>query len=417
MLELAWASLRSRTLSVALAVVVISLSVTLLLGVERVRVQAHEGFASTVSGTDLIVGARSGPVNLLLYSVFHVGDPTNNISWSSYEALAELPQVKWAVPLSLGDSFRGYRVIGTTPAYFAHYRYGDGHALALAVGSPFDELFDATIGAEVARALGLQVGDRIVLTHGTGAAGLHTHDDTPFRVSGILQRTGTPVDSSVLVSLPAIEAIHVDWQSGVHLRRQQRDATQLHLRDHVPQSITAVMLGLDSRIATFAVQRHINTFPDEALLAILPGVTLQQLWQSLGTAERALRLVSAMVVVLGLVSLVALLVSTLQARRREMAILRAAGARPGHVAGLLVLEALITSALGCVLALAALVTASALGRGWALAEFGLSITRIWPDSRELAWVAGVLLLSAVAALLPAAMAYRRTLADGLSPQT
>ncbi len=417
MLELAWASLRSRTLSVALAVVVISLSVTLLLGVERVRVQAHEGFAGTVSGTDLIVGARSGPVNLLLYSVFHVGDPTNNISWSSYEALAELPQVKWAVPLSLGDSFRGYRVVGTTPAYFAHYRYGDGHALAFAAGSPFDELFDATIGVEVARALGLQVGDRIVLAHGTGAASLHTHDDTPFRVSGILQRTGTPVDSSVLVSLPAIEAIHVDWQSGVHLRRQRRDATQLHLRDHVPQSITAVMLGLDSRIATFAVQRHINTFPDEALLAILPGVTLQQLWQSLGTAERALRLVSAMVVVLGLVSLVALLVSTLQARRREMAILRAAGARPGHVAGLLVLEALITSALGCVLALAALVTASALGRGWALAEFGLSITRIWPDSRELAWVAGVLLLSAVAALLPAAMAYRRTLADGLSPQT
>ncbi|HHA2893442.1 TPA: ABC transporter permease [Stenotrophomonas maltophilia] len=415
MLELAWASLRSRALSVGLTVLVITLSVVLLLGVERVRTQAHEGFASTVSGTDLIVGARSGPVNLLLYSVFHIGDPTNNVSWQSYQELSALPQVKWAVPLSLGDSWRGYRVVGTSAGYFEHYCYGAGHALAFADGRPFDDLYDAVIGAEVARAQKVGLGDEIVLAHGTGAVTLATHADKPFRVAGILQRTGTPVDSSLLVSLPAIEAIHVDWRSGVQLRSQRVSAEQARHQDLTPTSITAFMLGLNSRIVTFSVQRRINEYPDEAMLAILPGVTLQQLWQSLGTAERALQLISAMVVLLGMVSLVALLVSTLQERRREMAILRATGARPGYIAGLLVVEAVATSAVACVLALSLLVVASMAGRGWVLATFGLSITHVWPDGRELAWVAGVLAISAVAGLVPALLAYRRTLADGLSP--
>ncbi len=414
MFELAWASLRSRALSVSLTVLVITLSVTLLLGVERVRVQAHEGFASTVSGTDLIVGARSGPVNLLLYSVFHIGDPTNNVSWQSYQELSTLPQVKWAVPLSLGDSWRGYRVIGTTGGYFEHYRYGAGHTLAFGEGKPFDDLYDAVVGADVARAQGVQVGDEMVLAHGTAAVTLAKHADKPFRISGVLQRTGTPVDSSVLVSLPAIEAIHVDWRSGVQLRGHKVSAEQARHLDLTPTSITAFLLGLNSRIATFSVQRAINDYPDEALLAILPGVTLQQLWQSLGTAERALQLISAMVVLLGLVSLVALLVSTLQERRREMAVLRATGARPLYIASLLVLEAVATSTMACVLALAILVAASLAGRGWALANFGLSITHVWPDLRELAWVGGVLVLSAVAGLVPALLAYRRTLADGLS---
>lgn len=415
MLELAWASLRSRALSVGLTVLVITLSVVLLLGVERVRTQAHVGFASTVSGTDLIVGARSGPVNLLLYSVFHIGDPTNNVSWQSYQELSALPQVKWSVPLSLGDSWRGYRVVGTSGGYFEHYRYGAGHALAFANGRRFDDLYDVVIGAEVAQAQKVGLGDAIVLAHGTGAVTLATHADKPFRVAGILQRTGTPVDSSLLVSLAAIEAIHVDWRSGVQLRSQRVSAEQARHLDLTPSSITAFMLGLNSRIATFSVQRRINEYPDEAMLAILPGVTLQQLWQSLGTAERALQLISAMVVLLGMVSLVALLVSTLQERRREMAILRATGARPGYIAGLLVVEAVATSALACVLALSLLVVASLAGRGWVLATFGLSITHVWPDGRELAWVAGVLAISAVAGLVPALLAYRRTLADGLSP--
>jgi len=414
MFKLAWTSLRSRRLSVGLSILVIALSVLLLLGVERVRLQAHENFASTISGTDLIVGARSGPVNLLLYAIFHIGDPINNVSWQTYETLSTQPQVRWAVPLSLGDSYRGYRVIGTSTDYFAHYRYSDGQALAFSQGQAFSDLYDAVVGAEVAKQLRLTVGAPIVLAHGTGAVTLAEHADKPFRVAGILARTGTPVDSSLLVSLQGIEAIHLDWRSGMPLPSRAVTADDARTQDLTPSSITAFLLGLDSRAASFAVQRRINAFPEEAVMAILPGVTLQQLWSSLGTAEQVLRLISGMVVILGVIALVALLVATLQERRREMAVLRAVGARPITLAGLLVLEAVASATVACVIAMAALVVISVLGRSWLLSNYGLALTQVGPDLRELAWLLGVITVSAVAGLLPAMLAYRQTLADGLT---
>lgn len=416
MIRLAFASLRSRRLSVALTLLVITLSVCLLLGVERIRTQAHAGFASTVSGTDLIVGARSGPVNLLLYSIFHIGDATNNVSWQSYKELSNLKDVKWAVPLSLGDSYRGFRVVGTTEGFFDHYHYGAGHPLALDNGQRFVDLYDAVIGAEVAKRVKHQVGDRIVLAHGTGRVTLADHGDKPFRVVGILKRTGTPVDSSVLVSLQAIEAIHLDWQSGVHVRGAAISAEDARHYELTPSSITAFMIGLRSRISTFGVQRQINDYPDEPMLAVMPGVALQQLWATLGTAESALRLISALVVVLGLTSLVALLVATLQERRREMAVLRSLGARPNYVARLLVFEATMVTSGACLLAAAILAGGSYMSRSWLLETFGLSIEQILPSWSEWLWMGAVITAGAVAGLVPALLAYRRTLSDGLSPQ-
>lgn len=417
MIRLALASLRSRRLSVLLTLLVITLSVCLLLGVERIRTQAHAGFASTVSGTDLVVGARSGPVNLLLYAIFHIGDATNNVSWQSYQALSTLKEVAWTVPLSLGDSYRGFRVVGTTSAFFDHYRFGAGHPVVVANGARFDDLYDAVIGAEVAKRLQHKVGDEIVLAHGTGRVSLSDHADKPFRVVGVLQRTGTPVDTSVLVSLAAIEAIHLDWQSGVHLRGAEVSAQAARQHDLTPTSITAFLVGLRSRIATFGVQRQINTYAEEPMLAVMPGVALQQLWATLGTAESTLRLISALVVLLGLTSLVALLVATLQERRQEMAVLRALGARPRSVATLLVFEATLVTAAACALAVALLGVGSLLARGWLLETYGLAIDRVGPDARECAWVALIIVAGALAGLLPALLAYRRTLADGLSPRT
>lgn len=416
MIRLAFASLRSRRLSVALTLLVITLSVCLLLGVERIRTQAHSGFASTVSGTDLIVGARSGPVNLLLYSIFHIGDATNNVSWQSYQELSNLKDVKWAVPLSLGDSYRGFRVVGTTGGFFDHYHYGAGHALTLENGQRFGDLYDAVIGAEVAKRLKHKVGDRIVLAHGTGRVTLADHGDKPFRVVGILKRTGTPVDSSVLVSLQAIEAIHLDWQSGVHIKGAAISAEDARHYELTPSSITAFMVGLRSRISTFGVQRQINEYSEEPMLAVMPGVALQQLWATLGTAESALRLISALVVVLGLTSLVALLVATLQERRREMAVLRSLGARPSYIARLLVFEATTVTTAACLMAATILAGASLLSRSWLLETFGLSIEQILPSWSEWLWMGGVVIAGALAGLVPALLAYRRTLSDGLSPQ-
>ncbi|HYL18700.1 MAG TPA: ABC transporter permease, partial [Burkholderiales bacterium] len=210
---LAAKSLRNRKFTAALTVLSIALAVVLLLGVERIRSEARESFASTISGTDLIVGARSSPVHLLLYSVFRIGNATNNVNWDSYRALASWPEVAWTIPLSLGDSHRGYRVLGTTQDYFEHFRYARDRHLELARGKRFEDVHDAVLGAEVADALRYKAGQSIVIAHGAGDVSFALHEEHPFRVVGVLARTGTPVDRTVHVTLEGMDAVHADHQS------------------------------------------------------------------------------------------------------------------------------------------------------------------------------------------------------------
>ncbi|MES9994101.1 MAG: ABC transporter permease, partial [Candidatus Thiodiazotropha sp.] len=337
--SMAWQSLLNRRFTALLTVISIALSVTLLVGVERLRTEARESFANTLSGTDLIVGARSGPVQLLLYTVFRIGDATNNISWKSYQDFAKHPKVAWTVPISLGDSHRGFRVLGTTAAYFQHYRYARDRQLMIDQGEPFSDLYDAVLGAEVADKLGYKLGDPLVVAHGASDVSFARHDDKPFRVAGILARTGTPVDRTVHVSLEAIEAIHADWKSGAPMPGLSISAEKARKMDLKPKAITGVLVGLKSKISTFHVQRFINEYPAEPLLAVLPGVALSQLWNLIGIAEKALLIVSAFVVVVGLFGMLTALLMSLNERRREMAILRSVGARPGHVFALIMGEA------------------------------------------------------------------------------
>lgn len=415
LLRLALASLANRRATALLTVLAIALSSCLLLAVERVRSETRSSFASTISGTDLVVGARSGAVNLLLYSVFRIGNATNNIRWDSYQQIAAMPRVKWAIPLSLGDSHRGYRVLGTSAAYFEHYRYGAQQPLRLAEGRAFDDLFEVVLGAEVAESLDYRLGEEIVLAHGVSKVSLTRHDDKPFRVVGILARTGTPVDRTLHISLTGMQALHVDWQHGMPARGAARvDAEQARQLDLQPQAITAVLLGLDSRIATFAVQRAINDHRGEPLLAILPGVALQELWSLMGTAEQALLLVSACVVLVGLVGMLTALLASLGERRREMAILRSVGARPWQVAGLLLAEALSLTLAGLLLGLALLYLALGTGQGWVQSHYGLYLPLAWPSRHEWLLLGATLGAALLLGLLPAWRAYRQSLADGLT---
>lgn len=213
-LALAWKSLFNRRFTALLTVGSIALSVMLLIGVERLRTEAKSGFANTISGTDLIVGARSGSLQLLLYSLFRIGDATNNISWESYQDIARHEAVEWSVPISLGDSHRGFRVMGTDSAYFEHYKYARSRSLTFEQGQPFNDLYDTVIGSEIARKLGYKIGETFVIAHGAGKVSFQEHADKPFKVVGILAPTGTPVDQTVHISLAGIEAIHIDWHSG-----------------------------------------------------------------------------------------------------------------------------------------------------------------------------------------------------------
>jgi putative ABC transport system permease protein len=274
--------------TLSLAVLSIALSVFLLLGVERLQQAARESFTQSVSGTDLVVGARTSPVQLMLYAVFRLGEPTNGMDWQSYQKLAQHPAVAWSIPLSLGDSHRGFAVLGTNQDYFTHFRYADKRPLSFAGGKPFNEVFEAVLGADVAAKLGYKLGQNITLTHGSGALNLPEHADKPFRVVGILQRTGTPVDRTVHVNLAAIEAIHLDWQGGAPLPGFSIPAQYVKKFDLTPKQITATLVGLKSRGGVFRMQRFVNNYRDEPLVAVLPGVALDQLWQLLAVAEQTL---------------------------------------------------------------------------------------------------------------------------------
>lgn len=410
-LRLAFASLIARALTVGMTILAIALSVALFLGVEKVRTGAKASFADTISGTDLIVGARSGSVQLLLYSVFRIGNATNNLTWESYQDIAARPEVDWIVPISLGDSHRQFRVMGTTNAFFDRYKYRSGQSLTLGDGVFMDDLFDTVIGADVAATLGYKIGDPIVVAH--GLASFSEHKNQPFRVSGILEKTGTPVDRTVIVSLQAIEAIHVDWRSGAAIPGQSTPADVLRQMDLKPTAITSALIGVKSRLKVFGLQRSVNEYPQEPLLAILPGVALQELWQIVGIAETALVAVSAMVVITAMIGMMATIFSSLNERRREMAIFRAMGARPRVILGLLVIEAALMATLGALLGLALLYVGLFIGQPMIDSAFGLWIPIDAPSLRELWVLCGVIVAGVIVSMVPAWRAYRMSLADGM----
>ncbi len=412
LLRLAWASVWNRRVMALLVVLTIALSSALLIGVDILRLEAKRSFERTVSGTDLIVGARTGAVPLLLYTVFHIGEPSNNMSYASYTEIAAKKNVAWTIPISLGDSHRGYRVIGTRSAFFEHYKFGSKRPLTFNSGAPFAGLFDVVLGAEVAANLGYQIGSDVVLAHGTGKVSFAKHDKLPFKVVGILKRTGTPVDRTLMVSLEAITAIHIGWETGIGIGHVKPES--LAQRDLTPTSITAFMLGLNNRIATFALQREINQFKAEPLMAVLPTATLQQLWQLVGVAENALLIVSAAVVLAGLLAMLIALWSSLEQRRREMAILRALGAPAHTVFGLLMLESAVMTLIGLALGLALLFAALALAGPTLASSYGLYLEEARLSVRSLQLLGGIFLVSLMISALPAFVAYRKALSDALA---
>jgi putative ABC transport system permease protein len=422
LLPIALKSAWNRRYTLGLTLIAIALSVTLLLGIERLRQDARTSFSEAVSGTDLVVGARSSPLQLLLYAVFHSGEASNNMSWRSVQALAAHPAVAWIIPISLGDSHHGYPVLGTTPAYFEHFRYGDRQPLRLQQGKPFAGLFDAVLGAEVAERLGYRLGDRITLAHGMREheedhePGHAEHGDKPFTVVGILARSGTPMDRTVHIGLAAMEAIHLDWQGGAPIPGFAIPPQFVKKFDLTPKAVTAVLLGLKSRAAVFALQRHVADYRDEPLMAVLPGVALSQLWDLLAVAERALLAISALVLAVSFAGLVAVVLAGLGERRRELAILRSVGARPRDLFALLALEGGAVTCAGAVLGTLLLTVLSAALAPWVEARYGLALRLALPSAAELALLGGVIAVGTLASLLPGYRAYRLSLADGLTPR-
>ena len=421
LLHVALRSALNRRGTLVLVMLSIALATGLLLSLERLRTDIRSSFGQSVSGTDLVVGARTSPVQLMLYAVFRVGGASNNIRTESLQAVAQHRAVAWVVPLSLGDSHRGRPVLGTTPDYFERFAYGDQQKLVLAQGRAFagtlDGLYEAVIGAELAQSLGYRLGQKITLSHGSAEVLAQEHADKPFTVVGVLARTGTPVDRTVHVSLQAIEAIHLDWAGGAPLPGMNIAPEFARKFDLQPKQVTAALVGLKNRVAVFNVQRFVAAYEGEALMAVLPGVALDELWSVVGPGEQALLAISALVAVVSLASLVAVVLAGLNERRRELAVLRAVGAGPRHVLWLLALEGALVTLAGALLGAMAAAAAVVLAGPWLQQHFGITLLPAPPTWQQWGLLGAVLVAGMLASLVPGWRAYRLSLADGLSPRT
>lgn len=528
-LRLAFASLRSRVLTTLLTIASIALSVTLLVGIETVRAGVRESFAGTIRGVDLIVGARGGTLQVLLSTVFGIGSPAGSVKRSTMERWEAHPAVKWVVPYSLGDSHRGFRVVGTTTDFYERYRFRRDSRITFAAGRAAVADTEVVIGSEVAERLRYEVGTPVVVVHGLRDIGTSSHDAHPFRVVGILERTFTPIDRSVYVTLEGIEAMHeeepsagaatpvvaetpggtggtapaardkaTDRAAAIIAANKRRAAaiptappagTPMAMpgaepppgapmvmpgaspppgtpmvmpgaepppgtpmvmpgaeappapapvpapraaapvpappdatgdddaeHDHGDDQITAFFVGTKNRFEALMLQREMNTDLVEPLTAIIPGVALGELWQNIGSAEVGLRVIALFAVAISITGMLVALYSSLEARRREMAILRAVGAGPRMILALLVLESTLLAFLGCLIGVALVYGGLAIAQGPIEARFGLHLAFRALGTTEYTYLAIVLVSGMLIGFVPAWKAYRTSLVDGLSPR-
>ena len=412
LLKLTLNSLYARLLTVSMTIFAISLSLMLYLSVEKLRSSAYTSFTNTISQTDLIVGSRTGSVQLLLYSIFRIGNATNNITWESYQDIIEKDEVKWAVPISLGDSHKGYRVMGTNKDFFKHYKYRGNKSLVIKDGKYFSDLYDVVLGFSVAEKLDYQISSSIIVSHGLKS--FTDHDEQPFKVSGILAKTGTPVDNTIIVSLKAIEAIHVDWSSGAKIPGQITPIDEIRKMDLATSNITAILLGIDSKLKIFQFQRWINEYNEEALTAILPGVALQELWRIVGVVENILLGISFVVILTTLMGMAAIVLSSLNERRREMAIWRAMGASPKIVIGLLMLEALIISSVSIFFSTILLFILLYFLQPWIDTTYGILVTVEMFSLSDIYIFILFIFAAMFVSLIPALRAYWFSINDGMT---
>ena len=457
--NLAVKSLRHRKFTLVLSVSSIALSVILLLGVERIRNQVHESFSSTISGTDLIVGSRTGNISLLLSSVFHLGYANQNVSYNTYEKVSANPKVAWSIPLSLGDSHKGYAVLGTTDEYFEHFLYGRKQKLEAVEGTLCVHHMGAVLGSKVAKELGYKLGDEVVVTHGMGEESFVEHAHDPFTVAAILKPTGTPVDQTVHVSIFAMGAIHDHFydpgaseetsdplaaalaeHNHAHDDGQSHDSHADHDHSHAqhdhkghshdahnhdshaghnhgvdetPESLTAFMIGLNNRSDVLALQRSLNTYKEEPLTAIMPVVTLLELWGVVKPAEKALMIISFLVLFVAFAGMLTTIMTSLNERRREMAILRSVGAKSKHIFQLIVLEAVGVTFSGIVVGVVILHGLLLLAKPIVSARLGIIIGLEWFGVSELVMLAVILMGGLLIGIWPAYRSYKNSLADGL----
>jgi len=390
--RLALAYLASRPLLTALHVLLLALGTAMVVVLLLFTGQAERKLEGDAKPVDLVVGAKGSPMQLILSSVLHVDVPTGNIPYAAAKRIAADPMVRSATPLSLGDTYRGFRIVGTDASFFELY------GLTVARGSPFKDEMEAVLGAQAASRTGLQPGAQFAGSHGLAETGGGAHGDHPYRVVGILAPTGTVVDRLILTSIESVWEVH-----GAH--------------GPVPdeaREITALLVRYRSPLAAAMLPRRINAMT--AMQAASPAYEGARLMSMVGVGVDALRVFAGVLMACAALSIFIALTTALQERSRDLALLRTLGASPGKLFALIAAEGMTLVGTGAILGLAlGHAAAEAIGR-WLAVSQSWSITGLAWEPAEATLMALVVALGVVTCVIPAVQAYRRDPATVLLEQ-
>ena len=415
MLSLLLKSMRSRLIPTSLVTISLMASMVLLLSIERIQQGAEEGFNQSISGVDAIIGPRSSSIELVLYTVFHLGRPTNNITTKTVNDVKLRGDISWLVPIALGDSHKGFRVVATEPNYFEHIKYANGQPLVFSKGVAFAELSEAVLGSDVAEKLSYRVGSKIQITHGSVESIGSKHDDFSFVVTGILNKTGTPIDRAIFLDLKGYELLHLGWKSGkkifnlddINLSSLPEDAL-------IPKTVTAAFIGLKSKLTLFNFSKNIREYPKEAISAVIPGIALSELWSIVGLVDKGFQLLSWIIIAISLIAMVTLIIASLDNRKQEMTIYRANGASPKFLAMMVLCESLVIGLTAIVGAIILVTIVTYFATAQLNLALGISPSFEWISMGEITVFSFILLAGALSSLIPAVMVFRKNLHQTLS---
>ena len=404
-LRIAFLSALARKGGLLIMVLSTAISVAILLGVFKIRDDTKTSFSNAISGVDLVVGAKGSPTELILYSVFHIGRATNTIAASYEKSLVAIKPVAWVVPVQLGDSFRGYPVVGTSVEFFTRIK-AQGRHLELSEGKTLTDptLFEVVLGANVAKNTQLKLGEQIAITHGSGTGPKQDHSNSPFRIVGILKPNGTPIDNAVFISTNAFDALHDIEEGGIQFAKLNPDS-----------QVSAFYVGLKDRGSVFSVRRQIEALPNAGLMGVMPGVALDDLWSTMEVAENALLIISLGVLITTILGITATLLVSLENRRRELAIFRAIGAKPYQLLRLVLFEALFISLIGIALGWLMLQIMILLSADYFRTSWGVVTSIGLPTTHDLLSLLALVIVVLLCACIPAIKAYRMALNEELNP--
>jgi len=461
-------SLLNRWLSCLLIILTLAFSISLFFTVSRIQESVRSSFQNTISGVDSVVAARGGDLQILLNSVFLIGEPNSTIRWSTFKDITDNNKMNWVVPITLGDSHKGYRVIGTTNNYFKEIKYSSGKNIEFLSGNSFNDVFDVVLGNAVANKLKYNLDAEIIITHGLSDVGEvhtfrsekenhsdhadhddhadeehdnhddhvdhddhakheehdnhedhadeghegHNHENLGFKVTGILKPTGTPIDNAVYISLAGIEAMHTGWignQKVIDVSIEQIMQSELK-----PKTISAIFVSLKNRTQVFQFQRDVLNYKEEAISSVMPGITLSRLWALTGNLDKAFKIITFFIIIIALLGMIAMTIAGLNGRRREMAILRSVGASPTNIVSLLLVESIIISLISCAIGYILMIIIFSIGKDYLQNNYGIFINSFSIKNYDLQMIISIICAALIATIVPAIQIYKNTLRDGLN---